>query len=138
MDIFDVWEVLRVEGERLSRFSLLSLSQTLTDTGVSRGLASRRNPKRKWRFGDSTRQGRGQILIPPCLEIGTATQLGPIRTQKKFLSTILKFGYKSYEKSSKKRFAPRLEALMGRNLFFFRAGWVPPHCTNLSHFYRDA
>lgn len=83
MDIFDVWEVLRVEGERLSRFSLLSLSQTLTDTGVSRGLASRRNPKRKWRFGDSTRQGRGQILIPPCLEIGTATQLGPIRTQKK-------------------------------------------------------
>lgn len=31
MDIFDVWEVLRVEGERLSRFSLLSLSQTLTE-----------------------------------------------------------------------------------------------------------
>lgn len=78
MDIFDVWEVLRVEGERLSRFSLLLLSQTLTDTGVSRSFTSQRNPKRKWRFGDSTHQGREQSLIPPCLEIGTATELRPI------------------------------------------------------------
>lgn len=83
MDIFDVWEVLRVEGERLSRFSLLLLNQTLTDTGVSRSLTRQRNPKRKWRFGDSTRQGREQILMPPCLEIGTATELRPIRTPKK-------------------------------------------------------
>lgn len=81
MDIFYVWEVLRVEGERLSRFSLLLLRHLRTPEfhGVW-PVSEIQSESGVVGFYPS---GAETILIPSCLEIGTAKELRPIRTQKK-------------------------------------------------------